>query len=188
MNVMKRTCGLAVALGLFATGCPEEPANNDGVVDASVMDASMVPDASGDAGTFACTSYTPPNAATNRCGGSHCQQSPQQLRMDTPASAACGTQDEVDAFCSLEAVDVVGDCAVEALGVAEGTRACAKEKLPKLSDGCLDCYVASASCTAKCISVCFPDRKNAACDACRVREGCIDEFYTCAGFVNPLPR
>jgi hypothetical protein len=176
---------MACVLGVLALSCEEERASNDGVLDGG-LDAGGI-DASTGAGdgAIACTSWVEPTATT--CGGSHCQQTPAQLRTDTPASAACGSDQEVAAFCSLEAVDVVGGCVVEAAGMAAGTKTCAMAKLgAKLSSSCLDCYVASAQCAAtNCLAQCIASSKTAACDACRLRSNCVSQFYACAGFKSP---
>ena len=185
MQALGTTRRLAFMVGVLAIGCAEERASNDGVLDggldAGLMDAST---GGGDA-ALACTSWVEPTATM--CGGSHCQQTPAQLRTDTPASATCGSDQEVAAFCSLEAVNVVGACVVEAGGMAAGTKTCASTKLgAKMSSPCLDCFVASAQCAvANCLGECLGNSKTVMCDACRVRNNCISQFYACAGFQSP---
>ncbi|MET0343163.1 MAG: hypothetical protein ABW252_19295 [Polyangiales bacterium] len=184
MNAVKQT--LALALGVLAACGGSDNGNNDGDIDAGhlLLDASL---GSGDAAAFACTSYTAPKLPA-LCGGSHCEQSPAKLRADTPTTAVCGSDTEVTSFCTLDSVNAVGNCAVmAALGQVASTKECAKPMLQGVRDACLDCYVASSECAKeKCFLQCI-SRETPACDECRVREGCIEQFYTCSGHINPLP-
>lgn len=196
MNAVKQTCALTLTLVLGALGAScggTDKCGNDGdkcgsdLDSGTLLDAGL--DASSDASTYSCTSYTP--ATAKFCGGSHCEQSPATLRADTPSTAVCGTDDEVTSFCSLESVDVVGDCAVNAALIpgAPDTKTCAKAKLTKVRDTCLDCYVKSADCAKdNCLVECGANRRTMACDECRIKKGCIDAFYDCSGYKNPLPE
>lgn len=158
--------------------------------DASATDAGTVHDGGADSGpgvpALSCTSTTP--ATTGMCGGAHCEQTPEELRADTPTSATCGTAYEVSSLCSLEAPTGVLNCAVAAvLFGGPDTKTCATAMLPKVRSACLDCYVASTDCTRDhCLTACSQPQSTA-CEECRVREGCIAAFYACSGVPSPYP-
>ena len=179
---------LAILSLVSAASCKEE------LADPSLLDAGARPAASVDAGTgtssgdgglAACNSASMPSGG--KCGGLQCNQTLQELRAGTQASAACGNDEEVAAFCSNDSVDAVSDCARTAVGVEAATRACAKAALPNFTDDCIDCYVKSAACAAqKCLSDCSAG-DSPACDACRVAMGCMPDFHACSGHKAP-PR
>lgn len=197
MEALKRlTLGLT-ALALAGVGCGDDDGddgpntNLDASIKDSAIDSTVTSDASGDASTFACKSSTP--ATATMCGGSHCLQTPAQLKASVTSGAVCSKTEELDQFCSLQSVGIVQTCILQNLGkpVAEraaAVKSCATPMLPQYTSGCLDCFVTSATCAAeKCLNACGADPGAAACDECRVAQGCIPNFYTCAGIDNPIP-
>ncbi|MDB4985753.1 MAG: hypothetical protein JWN04_931 [Myxococcaceae bacterium] len=152
-----------------------------------------------DGGALPCASNTPP--ANGFCGGSSCQQTQADLQKSAKTGATCGAMAEVASFCSAPstgAVKVVSDCAYGGAVIADvlstppdyakfaaDTKSCAKPMLTDISEGCLDCFVGSARCTAeKCVTQCLTPGD--VCDACRIATGCIKQFYDCAGYADPL--
>jgi hypothetical protein len=197
MQMRNRTAALAVGLGVLAIGCDEDP-QTVGLMDAgSPMDASRDAaksdggDASvgggGGLGSFACRSWTPP--AGGKCGGSHCLETIAEVKAGASAGSACKKDEEFEQFCSLSAVSITEMCAQANFGSgAPGIKSCVAAMLPAYTPGCVDCYVASALCAANnCLVECLGNSHTDACDNCRINSGCIGQFYTCAGYKNPIP-
>lgn len=208
MIVLNRTSlALALALCAFAPGCDEDgrtplpqeagtPAAEAGTP--SPEAGVLTPDASTDAGPreggtaapYTCNSFTPPTATL--CGGSHCQETQAELKAGLSPSGACKTDMEVSTFCNLKAVNEVRTCAVSNFGNTMAGQTCARQKLPEVSPACLQCYLDSAECAGnKCLLECFMatnESNTGPCDACRVAQGCISSFYSCAGFRDPIPQ
>ncbi|HEX5659925.1 MAG TPA: hypothetical protein VFX59_22170 [Polyangiales bacterium] len=195
MEAFKRLTLALAAVALAGVGCGDDDGddkvsqNLDASTNDAALDSAIKSDSSVDAAAFACTSYTP--ATATMCGGSHCLQTPAQLKTEITASSVCKTDAELDKFCSLEAVNKVSACILKSVGATDrkaATKACATMDLPDFTSGCLDCFVESAECAAvNCIAKCYPNPNTAACDECRVTSGCIPKFYTCAGIDSPLP-
>ncbi len=198
MEALKRLSLAFAALALGAVGCGDDDGGGDttkldGSIDGAVTDASHSDGSAADASAFQCASYTRPTA--NTCGGSHCLQTPAELKASVSSSAVCKTDGELDQFCQLSSVDKVTTCVSTAFtsgktgeDLKTATRTCAAAELPAYSTGCLDCFIDSAICAANnCIAVCYPTSATAACDECRVSKGCIPNFYTCSGIKNPIP-
>lgn len=176
-----------------ALGCTWDDADNDGtpssLLDAG-LDATLVTPTD-DAGsetpeTFPCTSWTLPMFAA--CGGTHCQQTFEDLENTAEPVRACAKKEEAISFCSLKAPKALQECTVQSAVTGGSISACAAPKLPEYTAGCLDCFVRSAECAkTKCFSRCLnPD--TADCDLCRVEQGCAKLFYDCSGFRDPLPE
>jgi hypothetical protein len=198
MKALKRLTLALGALALAGVGCGDDDGgdgntnpNLDASTDSATLDSTVRSDASGDASTFACKANTP--ATATMCGGSHCLQTPAQLKASVMSGAACSKTEELDQFCSLQSIGAVQMCIIQNYQKPEAERAaavkaCATPMLPAYTSGCLDCFVQSAVCAAKeCLTVCVADPGAAACDQCRVEKGCIPSFYTCAGIDNPIP-
>jgi hypothetical protein len=195
MEAFRRLTLALAAVALAGLGCGDDDGDDnpnprlDASVDSSID--SMVPPGNdaGDAGSFACTTSSAPTATM--CGGSHCLQTPAQLRSSITSGAACSKPEELDQFCQLSSVTKVQGCILQNLGATDRSAAvktCAAPMLPDYTSSCLDCFVASAVCAAeKCLQQCAADPSAPACDTCRVQQGCIGSFYTCAGIDNPLP-
>jgi hypothetical protein len=198
MVALKRTL-FALALVVFGCGDDDDGKTSgtrlDGGVDSGLMsdgsiattDATtpVAPDASTPGTPTTCAATTA--ATATMCGGLHCGETPAELKAGRTAGA-CTTDAESESLCSLKAVNEVRACATMHLIDTAGRNACAMTKLPELSSGCLDCFLAGAQCAQdKCFSECATGNI-VACDTCRVQMGCVAAFYTCAGFRNPLQR
>jgi hypothetical protein len=186
---------LVLAAGIVAAACGgDDSGGTTGTLDSGVphLDSGVTPPAA-DAAALPCSAATRP--AGDKCGGSSCQQTLIDLTASVQPGSKCGSAIEVGAFCSLSAVDVVTACGYKAINFVgmpdpfkASIKACATPMVdPTFSSACLDCFVDSANCTAdKCLGECATTTANAACDNCRVANGCIDSFYACAGYANPL--
>jgi len=204
MEALKRLT-LAVTVALAGAACGDDDNSNpspSGSIDGGTKTADGGVDASKsptkiylpDGGPLPCSAATLPSG--DKCGGSSCEQTKAQLAATAASGAKCGKPVEVDAFCSLSAVNTVTTCSYQAIGnlpgmldqFASDTKACAQPKVdPTFSSECLDCFVASARCTAEnCLTECAGSTASDACDTCRITKKCIKQFYDCAGYADPL--
>lgn len=198
MNILKMAA-MTTALAALSFGCGDDddddhagPIDGGSKMDAGTDAAQSDSGGGQGGGDFACPSWTPP--MNGKCGGPHCEQTEAELRGATPTTAVCGSNSEVAGLCNLTTVAVVSGCAVSTFlsgtptteapaAIATCTRNTVSEE--QLSDGCLTCYVNTSLCAGtKCLSVCI-DPNTTACDECRVREGCVSQFYACSGFTLP---
>lgn len=204
MQVLK-TLTLALAVALVGTACGDDDGKggNENLDGGGVKTDGGGPDAGGgglvlDGAVLPCNAGTDPKG--DKCGGSHCIQTEAELRASAVAGATCGGEVEVKSFCKLDAVKHVGECTTTAFA-GEGldpasnasafkasvkTCAAAKEQAT-FSGTCLDCFVESGHCAAvKCLNDCLGDSNSNKCTICRIEQGCISSFYSCAGIANPL--
>jgi hypothetical protein len=204
MEALKR---LSVALAMAVVGgvfgaCGDDADKPAGPIDAGLDSGVVIKDGGSDAAVVArpCTSYTP--VANGKCGGSHCTQTESELKATAIANATCGGDVEIKSFCSLEAVNVVAQCTLSSIGSIQDQPAftsaitsCATTPTAQntkvvpagFSSTCLSCFVESAKCAAaKCLAQCAANPNTSPCDECRIQQGCIGSFYTCAGITNPL--